>query len=793
MGTASFGAATPPSNIAEYLKTPTGTVYIASNTPVVGQVLIATSATNATWQTPSAYTTINDLRIQGNTTNTATAAGTLSVALGRNTYAGGTNSITLGPNTVTGTSTSVVVGNACSTVARSGASNGDSCVIVGSGSIITNAGGPGAGATFDYNISIGANNQSLYQAGNSQICNNNTLIGPSNTLTLAHNNNFRRNFMFTQGHDITTSNAHSAAIQDNIIMGREGSYTSDGTLASNNVVIGTVPRWSGCNNSVIIGPTNNAAVKTSVVIGSANNVPATAGTNLFLIGNNANITGTSTNCILIGQGVAALSAADSICIGNGAGTNATGSVVIGNGCTSSGAASIVVGEQNSYSTRPTCVVIGSAAIAEGSGSSSICIGTNAYSNAGTAISIGYTALTSATNGIAIGNGAAVGASSSGSIGIGNSAVIPLAVANAIQLGTGTNGAANSLKFRGSQLHDGSTPLEGRILYKDTTAGNYRAGIPYNMTVQQTGPFTGVVAGRSGDPNATIFSDYDPNYDRTGLSFAGASKVTGISNGATFYYRDGVNFVQGYPNGQKKINGWDQGWGCNTVWRYASCRTDGAAAGNPRVFIPVMPVPLSHYCHMELTITAMRVSNYSSGSNSFTGDDRITAGVWDDNASLIGGRTWSGVAATMVRGDGTAQICEVNNNWGGSSVASDPSLIIRSTAGILDTGYGWIKNNIIEPAVGIINDVDLPTYSFTDTADILMSAGDNKGFSRFATTIGAFGDYEIKGLGVVKINSGATQRRHFGIYVNGKANHLIDWRVIARCTVVPFADPAYPGP
>ena len=169
MGTASFGAATPPSNIAEYLKTPTGTVYIASNTPVVGQVLIATSATNATWQTPSAYTTINDLRINGNATNTATAAGTLSVALGRNTYAGGTNSITLGPNTVTGTSTSVVVGNACSTVARSGESNGDSCVIVGSGSIITNAGGPGSGATFDYNISIGANNQSLYQAGNSQI------------------------------------------------------------------------------------------------------------------------------------------------------------------------------------------------------------------------------------------------------------------------------------------------------------------------------------------------------------------------------------------------------------------------------------------------------------------------------------------------------------------------------------------------------------------------------------------------------------------------------------------------
>lgn len=789
MGTASFGAATPPSNIAEYLKTPTGTVYIASNTPVVGQVLIATSATNATWQTPSAYTTINDLRIQGNTTNTATAAGTLSIAMGRNTYAGGTNSITLGPNTVSGTSTSVIVGNSCLTVARTAAGDGDSCVIVGSGSTLSNTGGPGSGATFDYNISIGANNQSLYQAGNSRICNNNTLVGPRNTLTLAHNNHFRRNFMFTQGHDITTSNAHSAEIQDNIIMGREGSYTSDGTMANNNVVIGTVPRWSGCNSSVIIGPTNNAAVKTSVIIGSANNVPATAGTNLFLIGNNANITGTSTNCILIGQGVGALSAADSICIGYGAGASATNCIVMGKGSTSSGAGSIVLGDLAAYSTKPTCVVIGSVAVAEGAGSSSICIGTNAYSSAGTTVSVGNSASTFATNGIAVGNGAVVGASSTGSTAVGNSAVISPSTANAMQLGTGTNNTATSLQFRSHRIHDGATTGTNQFLYKEAATGHYKptAGT-YNTTLNTaTAPYYGVVAGITSNPNMTVFADYDTYYDRVGSKFTAADGLTGISNAVSFLYRDGINFVQGYPTGQGKINGWDEEWGCNVQMRYGSCLSD---KDNDRIFIPIAVSPLSHYCHMELTITAMRVNFYNEGTMNWVPGGGITAGAFDVDASLEGGKTWSGVAGCVTTGGGDIWIPRVTTSFGGAFASSDLSPAIRSTGGVCLAGY-WCSNptNLDSPATNSITTVAVPTTNLPSTTGTLYVGGDGCGFSWFSTDVNGFGDYTVPAIGAIKRAFGGTGRSIIGVVVKGKLNHRIDWRVMAKCTFIPYADPS----
>lgn len=796
MGTASFGAATPPSNIAEYLKTPTGTVYIASNTPVVGQVLIATSATNATWQTPSAYTTINDLRIQGNTTNTATAAGTLSIAMGRNTYAGGTNSITLGPNTVSGTSTSVIVGNSCLTVARTAAGDGDSCVIVGSGSTLSNAGGPGSGATFDYNISIGANNQSLYQAGNSQICNNNTLVGPRNTLTLAHNANFRRNFMFTQGHNITTSNAHSAAIQDNIIMGREGSYTSDGTLASNNVVIGTVPRWSGCNNAVIIGPTLNAQLKSGILIGSSTTVPVASGTDAILMGRNITFPGANVAAspIAIGCDIQVrndiATSPNLIIIGHTALAADNKAMAIGYGASANGPNTICIGNNPSYAFLTGAICIGTNSISSGTGGNTIALGTSCWSRGSSSISIGYTSIADGDDSVCIGRSAIVQPLASQATALGTQAFITNAGVNAVQLGNGTNSTAGSLQFRGFQIHDGTSPAADNVILKVGGTGSYTASAGWNVKPQPGDPtYPGLVAGRSGNPNGTVFGDYDPGFSRDAPDWAFDN--SNCPSSCTFAYRDGVNFVRGFPREAVRVHGFDQLWGPNQFWRYSNCRT----TTNNRVFVPLVICPPGHMLHMELTVTACRIAGWiptdpGDPTRGHYDPAYVTGAFFTVDPGKVGGRSWSGVSGFIHYPGGTAHAMQVGNNWGGSKADSDDALNEVSVAGVFIGGFAGALGTIpvVGGAVGAIINTEFEIASFMYSAQTYASRAECS-FSRFDCSNGSFGDYEIKGVGFQTMPP--TGNKTVGIYVKGKSDHYVEWRVIARCTMSPFAQPGGP--
>lgn len=782
-GTSSFGTPAVTDVIAKYLATPGAPVFVASNAPVAGQVLIATSATNATWQNPATFTTINDLRIEGNVTNTATAVGTLAIAMGRNTYAGGTNSITLGPNTTTATNTSVVVGNACSTVSRSGADNGDSCVIVGSGCTISNAGGPSTGALYDTNISIGANNVTLYQAGNSRLCNANTVLGGSNALTIAHQANFRRNFFITGAHTVTTSGAHSATINDNIIIGRGGSYTSDGATAGNNVVIGTVPTWTGCNNSVVVGANVTAPVKNSVVLGADSTVPATD--TCISIGYNNQHSGSFTNTTVVGTNVTVLGATDSVIIGPNTAASAMFSIVMGKSAISNGERCVAIGYlANADAFSQGSITIGQSATV--SGIDSVSIGRAASCASGSAVVIGVSASsTFADNSVVVGKSASVTAT--GGVAIGQTAVV--SAGNAAQIGTGTNSTANSLKFRGAQIHDGTTPSASQLVYKSTTAGNYKGGATFNLTVNEpAGTYQGVIAGRTTDPNNTQFSDYDSGFGRDSPSYAGENTLSSPSS-ANFVYRDGIHFMGGYPINTTSYHGWDNRWGPNTFWRYAQGLTD---AINRDSIIPLVRVPKAHYCHMELTITAMRVANYIPGSNTFN-TDHVVAGnyVWD--SGLVGGRSWSGISAVMIMGDGTGKVCRVRNNWGGNASDSDESMALDSVSGVLNSLQIMRPLGQLGGPAGTVVSLGIGAISLGNTLNKAFKPnGNGRGFSRWDTGINAFGDYEIQGLSVVEDVADPNQRV-VGIIVKGKEHHRTDWRVTARCTLVPFVDPAYPGP
>lgn len=785
-GTGSFVEAPPTDVIAKYLATPTAPVFIASNSPVAGMVLIATSATNATWQNPTAFTTINDLRINGNVTNTATAAGTRSVALGRNTYAAGVDSITLGPNTITGTSKSVVVGNDCSTVARTYEADGDQCVIIGSSNVITNAGGPGLGATYDYGIILGANNVLTYGSGGNYERGKNAVIGTGNVITMNHSFGGRRNYFMVSDHTISTDIAHGSSVSSNIIIGYGGSYTSDNTAARNNVIIGTTPTWSGCNNSVKIGNANTGAVKNAVVVGSNNTIPATD--TCVVVGYNNDCSASNvTGATIVGSAISALGdLTESILIGYLAAAGSDHTTTVGSRTSNLGSRSIAIGYQatvGAFGLRS--LAIGDSAIANAIYGTAV--GSAAYATGDYGTAVGMDSRAEAANAAVFGRNARAQADES--VAIGHDTLTT--ASGAVQIGVGTNSTANSLKFRGAQIHDGTTPASSKIVYKSTTAGNYKGGDTWNMSVNETTPpYTGIVAGRTGDPNNVQFADYDTAFNRQSTGYQLQVDDT-CPQSCSFIFRDGVNFVRGHPKDTQPVHGYDQKWGPNTFWRYNHAQS----TTNDDMLIPLVAVPPGHYLHMELTITAMRISGYDEVTMNYTPPYTTPpyGAHFTTDPGKIGGRSWSGIAAGIHYCNGNAAICRIQNNWGGDASDSDQSPTIRSVLGILNTGFSAAVGltPYIGSALGGMVQVAAQLTDLGVTTQVAKFGLVGRGFSRWDTGLQTFGDYECQGVGFIDDtapNAWNWPYKIFGMIVKGKQDHFVDWRITARCTMVPFAHP-----
>jgi len=79
----------------------------AAAAPTAGQVPTAVDANTFTWATFTAG--VNDVALQGNTTQTAAAAGTQAIAIGRNSSAVANNSIALGQGAVTSVASTFIV------------------------------------------------------------------------------------------------------------------------------------------------------------------------------------------------------------------------------------------------------------------------------------------------------------------------------------------------------------------------------------------------------------------------------------------------------------------------------------------------------------------------------------------------------------------------------------------------------------------------------------------------------------------------------------------------------------
>jgi hypothetical protein len=805
-GTTSFDSGTTPSVIAEYLATPGAPVSIATNSPSAGMTLIAVSSTVATWQTPSTFTTINDLRIEGNATNTATASGSLSIAMGRNTTAAGTNSITLGPNTVTGTNTSVVLGNSCSTVARSGAGNGDRCVIVGSNCVLSNSGGAGSGAIYDMNIVIGASNVSNYNSGNSRACNKNLLIGSDNTLTIAHNANFRRNFFITNNHAITTSAAHTQPIESNIIIGQGGSYTSDNTIALNNVIIGNNPTWTGCDGTVIIGSAVAAAAKTSVLVGTALSIPSNSvdfigiGRTLTFLGS-SDITGVvvagtdntignnihCTNSVLYGKS-AQVRGVGAVCIGNTTQVTNDGAIGIGNGATVSAVDSVAIGTSALVSATQA---VGFGRLATCSGSAGVSIGNaaNVSASASGGVCVGASTVVSQANGVALGNGAFVSGIGGTAVGFGAT----VTATSAVQLGNGTNSVVQSLKFRSFQLHDGNTVAAEQVVYKQTT-GAYDSYLPYNLTLTSVGSFPGIQAGRFTDPNNTLFTDYDTQIGANSIARGTSVNLsyvdTKTSNAMNMLYRDGVNIIQGQPTNSLVAHGSEREWAANQILRFNMIRTEG----DEWTFLPVVKFRLGEYVHMKFVLSGMRVADYNKGTGNWASSTYVSGSNWVVNPGEIGGAVFDGVGAAFARGVYDISFCAVDNNLGGGAVSA-PTAFQVGSLGTTFPGYKFTTSPAIwDPAPGTITGTPVQTSTLPASSLVLFAGNGSTrswsgftsrtggGFTAYATQLGAFF------RGTPESNRNCT----LGLWVKGKANHIVHWKVQAWCTITPFVDPFY-GP
>lgn len=706
---------------ATQLATPASPVTIATNSPTAGQVLIATAADNATWQNlPAApAASINDLRLNGNTTNTATASGAESLAIGRSTTSSGAGGVTVGAEcqnqaaagTCVGFDTDITIANPV---------NANGAVAVGYANRISAINGSTAIGC----VVLGHSCQ-MDTIATTRAADFNVMVGANCSMSAAGTANYRRNVIVGNNTRVASIIGSSGLVDDNVIIG------------TNNDILLQVDEQAAKN--VILGTDNliDNQVTTSVIIGVSNALPTASSTSdSVLIGRDHSIAQDANRCVLIGTEIAS---------DGGAG------VGIGANISRVGAQSIVIGSGGTTDGGATNVILGYNAAVVGNHSFCVTIGTGARALGGGSVAVGRNAAANTTDAIAIGNNAVCNA------------------LNAAQIGAGTNNTPESLKFRPYMIHDGTAGTTELLpLYKDA-GGNY-------VTAQGPTPVPQM-----------LFADSDPAFERTGTEWTSPNLSTGANNMFTVLTRDGVNFATGYQTGRLSVNGFDKRRGINQMWRYGSVRT----TDNVSTFIPLQTVPFSHYCHMELTITAMRIATYHTAGNQFVTD--VTGLDFTVDPGKIGGRTWAGIAACAIMGNGALWTARVDNNWNGNASDEDPAPITGSVLGILSglsvAMFGLIP--YVGPIMGALVDTAVQATVLAVTTDALYKTFSGKGFSRFDTGFNSFGDYEFDGLGCIE-DTTRPLHRIVGVFVKGKTGHKIEWNVIARSTVVPFAHPRYPG-
>jgi hypothetical protein len=286
------------------------TSYLGTGTPTTLDLIFYRTAVADTWTVASeggadASLNINDLRLNGNVTNTALASGTFGIAEGRNTTASGNQGVAIGGSATAsqGATASqqggIAIGGA-STAAMVGAlASGTDAVAIGAGA----AGGSGAAASAANAIALG-------------------------------------------GGSAATAGAVASAA-DTIAIGRAAAATaSAGAIA--------IGQGSASNsaNAIALGTGSSASGTSAVALGPS----SSSGAASVAVGGSAGASGG--NSVAVGD--AATAAGSSVAVGQGASATGTSSSVVGQGASDAGFNNAIVLGASVAATQANQLVIGSA-------------------------------------------------------------------------------------------------------------------------------------------------------------------------------------------------------------------------------------------------------------------------------------------------------------------------------------------------------------------------------------------------------------------------------------------------
>lgn len=751
--------------------------------PTAGYVLIATSNNNATWQAPATLSAINDLRLSGNVTNTAAADGDRSIAIGRYaTVSTSTlDSLCIGSSSaldgasIAQASRCIVIGNYTRIESRSFVGDSAESIVIGNNSRITNAGGSGNGALPRSCVVLGVDNLMDMKAGSTMDCGKNTMLGFGNTFTGISTGNTREHVFVGSGINVSTV-AGTCITNRNVLVGTQLTGTNTGTSGTlgNNVVVGAAINFSNCDQVVVIGTghTVQNQIK-SISIGRDNDFTSALASESIMIGNANRTTPTSLayKDILIGFGNT------NTC--SGAGGN--GCILIGRGISSLFPGNVVL--STSPMTIPansSGVYIGTGLTPGGTGSVAIGSGGGIYANGTGSVCVGANARAS-FNGVAIGNQAEANVidSGTGAIAIGydtTAAVTSIAIGyaaqatslNSCQLGTGTANAGE-FKFLNYQIHDGQPTymVAPQPLFKDP-AGNYIVG---TTTTGQD-----------------YWHDRDPQFNRDSAPFVTTNGNFGSTCQATFAYRDGFNLVRGYPWNTPAINLNDLKLGPNKCTRLS----EGITTDNTLTFIPAFFVPASHYVHARVTVVATRIATYDQATDKYgTSYCQVGGGGYNRfiiDQNNIGGKSWDGNMAVQCFGpDATRKVsfAKVSANFAAADVNGRYDIAGDLISGVWGAAFNTVP--IVGPTLGAISDIAVG--QILSQVSKKFDADATETYARMKCDMNNLGDLELQRLGAVTDVSLGAPGVTVGIYVRGKDNYRVDWRIVSDCVVVPFADPA----
>lgn len=481
---------------------------------------------------------VNGIRVGGNGVNAglaaaggvavggaATATGATSIAIGDSTNATGNNAVAIGFSAASTFANSVAIGAGVATTAPNQIALGQAAAtvivagklampigaVVGTTSLLNVTSVPGTPTSAGVaagSLALDDTNKLLYVYTTASGWQTVGASTPSLSAVLAvGNTSGANNIVISAGQQLTF------AATSGVKIGLNGATT--GTTDAAGISIGNASTSASGTSSVAIGIAATASAADSIAIGTQGTVAGSqcvkigkgtigSGSQNVAVGDTLSITGTSTRCVLLGQGFTIPAVcndtivigyqptitgtpSNSLCIGTSNVLGFANVCAVGNGAAGGAAGTTSIGTNANNGASAAGTAVGNAANV-GSGAGNTAIGSSALCGASTnGVVVGASsALTGSTTGcIAIGNTTSVTAGSN-SIAIGAS--VTVGGSTVVKIGTGASGSgASNVGIGGTVAFTGTAATSvaiGGTLTIPTAASNVIA-VGYLQTIGAT--------------------------------------------------------------------------------------------------------------------------------------------------------------------------------------------------------------------------------------------------------------------------------------------------------------------